>query len=244
MTELQQAIIVAYRETVAERYSIDYLRQNTHYDEVSDEDINAMREFFLEHVYPDPANRENLESALHALGGILKSPRKLWLLLGANPFGKLGGMLPSAMRAGLRTFDAFVKIRRLERRLDEEARKQKVGLDQVTDRSTFLKLVRKMPPREIVKFRRDGIALLESLADSQLLVATIDIMDASMKIMDDHKDVFDEQEREGIATGYRLLTGAHALFETLRPEQVATIVKGIELIESGWFEDVLEGKIQ
>lgn len=239
MTELQKIIIERYRETVAERYSLEYLRRFSEYERIPDHDIEAMREFFLQHVYPDPEHRENLEQALQALGDVLKSPRKLWHLLGASPFSKLGGKLPAALKAGLKTFEAFLKIRKLERKLDEEARSRDLTAADLDDRELFLELIRTIPEKEIEKFRRDGTALLETLADNQLLEVTLDIMNDSMEIMDEHDDVFAENERRGIATGYSILDGAYQLFQKLRPEEIPVIVAGIDAIEKQWFANLL-----
>ncbi len=241
MNSLQRAIIVSYRRTVSDRYSIDTLAQIPVSREIPADQVRAMREFFLAYVYPEPDERTNLEEAFQSLGDVLTSPRKLWLLLGANPLRRLGGVLPTALKAGLHTFDAFLKIRKLERRLDELARQRGLTPEQVLDPSIFLGLIREMPVKEINRFRRDGTALLETLADSRLLSVTLEIMDDSIKIMDEHVDVFSEQERRGIALGRAILKGAHALFVELRPEQIPVIVAGIDSIEKTWFENVLTG---
>lgn len=113
--ELRHAVIEFYREEIRKRYLRTNMRRFDHFRDVSDDNIDQLRTFFLEHIYPPVKDRDTLDDAIHHMGAVIKSPRRLRPIMGAalTSMFKMGTSLPAALSAGNNTLDAYMKARRL-----------------------------------------------------------------------------------------------------------------------------------
>lgn len=241
---LRSAVITAYRQTLMERYSEDFVRRvpglEAQANGISDETIRALREFFLEHLYPTPQTRRKLDDAFDRMKDVITSPRRMFALLGTagRSLFKLGSMIPSAISAGMHTLEAVHEIRKLEGLMVGRAEAGGISAESVLEPDTFADLVRALPEKEIVHFRKEMNKLFKHLSNLKLLDATIEILEDSRERMKQRADLFTEAELAGISLGLEVMRSGVALFRSLTPDQVDAVHSGVNAIEVRWYESL------
>lgn len=235
---LKGAIIDTYREQLRLRYLIDNVRRFDEFKPISDKKIDALRDYFLECIYPPSDHRARLDDAFDRMGDIIRSPRRLLPLMSMafRTVWKLGARFPSAVSAGAHTLEAYLETRKLEAKLLEYAQKKKITPERVAERDWIIRMVAYVPEKEIVKFRTEVLKLFEHLSDVDLLAATVDIMANSKTLMESRPDLYDEQEMEGFGLGYEVLRRGLQLFQTMKESEFPAIIQGIEAVEIDWYD--------
>ena len=106
---LKYHLINKYRELIARRYddvikNIDKTGINLGRDVAIE-----IKDFFLENVYPEPAQRQKLDRAFAELRNFTTQPQLIWGLLGSLPMAlfQFGSQLPHAIRAGMTSLQAY-----------------------------------------------------------------------------------------------------------------------------------------
>lgn len=234
----KNAVIDAYRDHLSRRYTTENIYRFEDLRVFPEGKIKQIRDFFLTHLYPASAERKKLDEAFENLGKILRSPRKLMPLVGTafSSIWKLGSLIPAAISGGLSTLQMYLEIRRLETTMMKNW--QEKGLDPVmlSSEKEFAAIIAGISDSEVQRFRRDMIKLFDSLANTKLLTATVDILEHSMKVMRSKEGVYSEDEMVGINIGYDLLTGGLSLFLQLNPQEVHLLQSGVDRIEMDWID--------
>lgn len=239
---LRCALIDAYRKELRTRYQLKNVRRFEELDELSDDKIKALREYFLKHIYPPSKQRELLDDAFDHMGSVITSPRRLTPLMGAvfKSLWTIARMFPAAVRTGVSTLEAYLETRRLEKLMLQYAEEHEYTAEDLKVRENIVAMVAGLPEKEVMKFLREVIRLFQSLSNVKLLAAARDIMERSVDVMESRPDLYHENEIAGLQLGYGIIEGGVELFSELEPEEFPVIIKGIETIELDWYERILE----
>jgi hypothetical protein len=245
--ELKDAVILAYRKTLLERYQLDFLRQipGLKLEAINADLIHRMRSFFLEYLYPEPEKRRILDAAFDRLRDVMSSPRKIVALLGTagRSLFKLGSLIPAAMSAGLRTLEAVSDIRKLEGLITAGAQELSYKPAEIQQEAIFRQLIWRIPEKEIARFRRELNHLFVHLSNTELLTTTIEIMEDARNRMQEKSDLFSSAELSGVTHGLSIMHGGVDLFKELSVDQVKEVHEGINAIELFWYERIMAGQV-
>jgi len=239
---LRSALIDAYREELQNRYQLQNVRRFDEFGQLSDEKITALRNFFLDHIYPPSQKRELLDDAFDHMGAVITSPRRLKPLMGAvfKSLWTIARMFPAAVRTGVTTLEAYLETRRLEKLMLEYAEAHDFTPDDLDQHENIVAMVAGLPDGEVMKFLSEVIRLFKALSNVKLLAAARDIMDRSIEVMESRSDIYEEHEVAGLQLGREIIAGGVELFNQLEPDEFPIIIRGIETIELDWFERILE----
>jgi hypothetical protein len=240
--QLKTLIIQFYRKELELRYQLDNVRRFSTFKEVPDDTIARLRDYFLGHIYPPPRDRKKLDEAFDHLGRLLSSPKRLRPLVGTmfTSLWTLGRQLPAAISAGRSTFDAYAETRKLEQYMLKEARKQVLTVADSGDHHRMLSLIARIPEKHVHRLIKDIMSLFHSLTNIALLRTSHEIMQRCYDIMESRPEIYEEDEREGLRVGLRLLQGGLELFESMDARLFPVIIAGIEEVENDWYERVRE----
>lgn len=239
---LRNAVIQFYREELRERYQAMNVRRFTEFDVIDDRELGLLREYFLDHIYPSPKDRQKLDDAFDHLGLLLRSPKRMGPLVTTvlRSMWRLGRKLPAAASAGRSTFDAYIESRKLENYMLEQALAINLTAGETKDRRRMLLLITGIPEKHVRRLIRDILNLFHSLTQIELLRTSAEIMDHVHVIMESRPELYIERERDGLALGIEVLRGGLALFENMDPKAFPRIIRGIERVEFDWFDRVRE----
>ena len=237
---LKHAIIDVYREQMRLRYMPENCRRFKELKPISDEKLTSLRDYFLECIYPSSENRDKLDDAFDRMGDIIRSPRRLLPLMtiAFKSVWKLGTMFPSAVGAGRNTLEAYLETRKIESKLIEYARKNKLTPVQVHEHEPMVKMVANLPEEEMLKFRTEILKLFEHLSNVKLLEATVEIMDNSKALMESRPDLYHEEELAGFTLGHDVLTRGLGLFQSLKKSEFPIVIRSIEVVEIDWYDRI------
>lgn len=238
---LTHALVQAYWRELDARYRPPNVRRFPELDAIPPERIDRLRTFFLGYIYPPADRRPERDEAFLHFGAFMRSPRKLWPLLGqaAASVFKLGRMLGAALKAAYHTLEAYNESERLEAFMLETAEKSGYRAESFENPEAVRDLVRLIPERRIARFQAELIALFEALANVKLLKTTLEIMEGSLKVMQAQANLYSEAEFRGLNYGYGILKAGHDLFLEMGESQAALVLRGIALIERDWLENVM-----
>ena len=240
--ELERRVIAFYRDELLQRYAIAKLRDFEQFDGIPDVHLNALRDFFLEDVYPPFGKREELDDAFHHLSTLLRSPRRLRPLLRVtlSSAWHLGNRFPAVIAAGRHTVAAFEKTRGLEDKLIAAAHdlNQKRKLDNT--RNDMALVLAQVPEETVLDLVDNVVHLLTSLSDVGTLESMVQIIERCLRVMESKPQVYKEHERRGAALGLSIVRNGLALFERLDPEVFPEVIEGIRRVELDWYRGLVE----
>lgn len=225
-------IIIAYRKLIAERYQYEYLTE--HYDLPSSFDrvrVDRFRDYFLEHIYPEPQKRDELNDAFDSLDEYIKHPEKLLRLLveSAKLIFKHGRHLPKILGAGLKAMRSFKAANRFELQLVEQARRSK--LDPPFSSEQMNEFLKQLPKNELNAFVESSRALFETLHDRVLVKKIKDIVDYLIDRMKNQPKHFSDIEISGLILGRDIIVKGDQLFDELTEEEQHKIFEFVVKLE-------------
>jgi len=237
---LKHATIDVFREELRKRYLPENCRRFPELKPISDTKLAALRDYFLECIYPASSDRDRLDDAFDRMGDIIKSPKRLMPLMSMafKTVWKLGRMFPSAVSAGKNTLEAYLETRKLESTLMAYAKSHKLKPDDIAKREWIVRMVAALPEDEMTTFRNEILRLFHHLSNVKLLEATVEIMNNSKELMESRPDLYTEEEMAGFTLGHEVLRRGLQLFQSLKPSEFPVIIRGIELIEIDWYDRV------
>lgn len=239
-TTLEEAVIEFYRQEIHRRYQLDRMRQVEQFDDIPDAMLDALRDFFLERIYPSEEVRHELDAALDELRGLLHSPKRLTILLRSSltSIFRLGAHMPAAISAAIGALDALRKTRKLETHMMEVAHRLDLVPKDAADRRKMVRVIAGVPEKVVRDLIHDVVHLFEALSDVKMLSGLLRVMKRWLRAMEARPDLYNAEERRGVALALEVLQGGLDLFLHLKPRDFPLIIKGIETIELAWFESV------
>ncbi len=239
--QLKHAVLRFYREELCARYDLANVRRFKDFKDVSDSQITALRDFFMERIYPEPEERDQLDAAFDQLGHMLRSPKRMQPLMGAalTSLWRMGHRLPAAIGAGRATIDAYLKTRLLEGEMMAEAKRLKFKQKDFAARDRMIHLIIAVPEKQVLQLIQDILSLFHALSNVEMLHVAVQFMQECKKVMDTRTDLYTDDDREGVALGLALLEQGLALFLSVKKEQFPAIIEGIHQLELDWYQRVL-----
>lgn len=237
---LREVVLNFYREELRRRYQLINVRRFEEFSGVSDKEISELREFFLSQIYPELEQRDRFDEAFDRLGDMLRSPKKMSPLISAalTTLWRMGTKIPSAVAAGKAAIDAYSKTRDLEGTLIETAKKLKLKAKDSENRGKMVALVQAVPERQVLNLISDILDLFRALTNIEILKVSVAFMEQCGTVMRKRTDLYTEDDLDGFSMGLNLLKGGLALFLKLKPEDLKTIIAGIERIELDWYDRI------
>jgi len=240
--ELRHAVIDAYREQLSGRYTLDNIRRFDEFQEVGEDKVTALRDFFMNHIYPPAIHRDRLDAASDRVKAMLKSPRRLLPMIGLalGSMRKFGASLPSAAQTTRKTMEAFELTRALEGDMMHYCHENGITPEQLAEGSIMPEVIAHVPKEIVDEFREDVINLFGAMANATFLEPAIEIMERGIKVIESRPKVYDHNDLDGFQYGRELLIGCHTLHGELEPDDVPRILAGIRALELEWYERILE----
>ena len=213
-------IINKFRDMVNKRYQFDYLQTvfTDLPDSVNEDLIANIRTYFLDSIYPPATQRKALEEAFAGLGSYVRSPKKIWGLLGnmSSAIFKFGRQFPTALKAGMAGLTAFQGAKDFEAKMVNHALSQNVSMPMSDD--DFEKVMSQLPKREIDAFISDVKSLFKIMTNTKLISKTIMILDNVVGTMKKKSHVYPQKEVDGILLGKDILVKGYELFSQYEEE--------------------------
>ncbi len=226
--QLAVHLIDKYRESIKQRYDFGHLSEQFVLSSQLDEEvIEAMRNYFLECLYPTAEERRTVDIAFDSLRSFVRHPAKTWALLGnmAGAIFRFGTQFPQAIRAGVVSLESYLDAKHFENRLLKAALREQMSVP-LTDEQ-FEKCIADIPRKEIEIFTGHILSLFQSMANTLLLKKTIAIMEDVLSKIKKRKDIYSEEDVKGIELGINILRRGYELFkdypESLKMEVITTI---------------------
>ncbi len=237
--EILNGFIVGYRKMIEDRYQ--YNNINAKYDIPPSFDkkrVDLFREFFLEHIYPHPNTRQELNQAFDALDGYIKNPEKLLRILmdSASLIFKYGRHLPKILKAGLAALRSFRTATKFENRLVDKA--IELNLEPPYSSDHINQMFQAFTPSELDEFIKNSENLFENLHDRQLVQKTKEIVIHLIDKMKKRPAVYSTAEINGLEIGKEIITKGDALFDQLPSKDQRNIIKTVIQIERDALKDI------
>jgi len=228
-TDLKYHLINKYRELISRRYDEVIKHIDVAPVKLAPEVAKEIKEFFLAQVYPEAKQRQKLDAAFKELGNFVTNPSLVWGLLGSLPMAILqfGSHLPSAIKAGLKSLEAYTAASGFETAMLKAAEDHGYSVP-LTDEQ-FLECLKAIPESNLKKFIGETTVLFTVISDTTLLSKTILIMKDVVKRMKSKPKVYNQHQIDAIQLGLDLMENGYAL---LKPYDEATKKAIISFIAS------------
>ena len=244
MSITEDQIIIKFREMVTKRYHFEDLKKRFDLPEnISEAVIDDIRTYFLGSIYPPPVERRALEDAFGSLANYVKSPRKIWGLLGnmTKAVFKFGRQFPTALKAGLAGLDAFVGAQDFENKMAQTGSEANL-VDSISDED-FERTMASLPRKDIENFIKDVKSLFKIMTDTKLTSKTLEILDNVVETMRRKPNIYPKEEVDGILLGRSILEKGIDLFAQYNEETRALMVDTIYKNEI-WYTDQVFNKFK
>ncbi len=248
--QLETAIIEFYRDEIRQRYQLESLRLFSEFGTVPDKMLIALRDFFLESLYPPPPVRIRMDEAFDDLVLLLRSPARLTPLMGAalSSMFRLSFHLPAIVNTGLATIDAIRETRQLEACLMSVAETIRPELEAALAgkstapkyRRAMLKVIAGVPETNVRALIANVIRLFGALSDIKMLSGMVLLVEKCVVVMESRTDVYSDKDRESLKLCLDVLRQGHNLYLQLKPKDFPQLLKGINRVETTWYEGIAE----
>ncbi|MEM1217173.1 MAG: hypothetical protein AAGJ82_15870 [Bacteroidota bacterium] len=228
----KDALIIAYRQVIEERYQ--YANLSAKYDLPASFDearVNRFRHYFLAYIYPHPEQRRELDEAFASLDDYLKNPAKLMQLIvdSASLLFRFGRHLPKIMQAGIKALQSFRAASKFENQLIQQAA---VSTFQPPFSAADIdKLLLTLDQTAINDFIAHTEDLFGTLHDRPLVAKIIEIVTALIEKMKQKPEVYSAVQVRGLEVGREIIVQGDALFDQLtetEQDQVFAFVVQVE----------------
>lgn len=232
-TNISEEIIETLRFTVNERYQYTNIKNTVPPDPfITKDNIDKLRNFFLNYIYPDRTARRALNNAFDNLDKHFKNPKHLLDLLGSGltVAFKLGLSFPKALRAAMHTLESFKIASQFEEILYQTAKEKEIKIPvSVKD---FDMLIKSLPRNRVEEFIESSEDLFRMLTQIDLLKKGIDIIEDLVEKMKNKPEIYDQTDIDGITTGLNILMAGYELFKNMSEHEKNVIVNLVIAVES------------
>lgn len=237
--DLSNHLIEQYRSLVSKRYRYPLLKQEFGLPPtIGKGKVNAVREYFLMHIYPDSETREILNAAFDHLESHFKNPGHLIQLVGdaSGVLFKFGFQFPKALRAGMNALSSFKAATEFEKGLLQAAEAQQ--LTPPLSETQFLQLIAALPESKVRKFIANLDDLLSALTDVELMGKTVEILTELIAQMRKHPEVYSKIDVLGMEIGWNILNAGHKLFQQLPSSERRAMIELIIKAENHFIKEI------
>ena len=239
LANLEKIVSEFLRDSLAQRYSICNIRRYPGFNALSDAQIEALRIFGLEYIYPEWESHCFQRRAFKSLTALLAQPMRLQPLVAValHSLFQFGSQLPRAVEAGKDMVNAFEAVQELEQRLVSLL--HEVSPDNARTELSEMHTIISLVPREAYQsFVNNMVALMQLLADRALLDTGHNMLQNISAAMDKRADRYTEIEREGMRYALQVMEEGLALFAELDDAVVEEAIAAIPQIELDWYDSI------
>ncbi len=218
--EILDGIIIAYRQMIHDRYQYDYIKSNYDIpDTFTQEKLELLRTYFLDHIYPTPDKRKTLNEAFDSLNDYVRKPdRILKVMMDAGGLiFKFGFMLPKILNSGIKALQSFNTASKLESNLVKSAIQLEINPPYNSDNITTI--LTSLDKKDIEEFIEDTLALFEILHDRKLVSKVITIVNKLVNKMKQKPDLYSAKEIKGLELGREIITEGDLLYKKLNKQE-------------------------
>ena len=236
--DLKYHLINKYRELISMRYDKVIDNINNAPVQLAPEVARQIKVFFLEYIYPEPAQRRKLDAAFTELGHFVTNPTLVWGLLGSLPMAimQFGSHLPSAIRAGLKSLEAYTSASGFEASMLQAALDK--GYQEPLTDDQFLDCLRHIPETNLHKFITETTVLFTVISDTVLLSKTILIMKDVVNRMKSKPAIYNENQVQAIQLGLDLMERGYELLLPYDKETKHAIITFIADNEANFISEI------
>ena len=228
----RDALIIAYRQVLEERYQYENLQAKYELPASFDEArVAQFRAYFLDYIYPHPAQRKELDEAFASLDDYLKNPSKLMQLVvdSASLLFRFGRHLPKIMQAGIKALQSFRAASNFENKLIAQAVIS--AFQPPFSTPDIEKLLLTLDQAAMNDFIEHTEELFGTLHDRPLVAKIIEIVSALIKKMQKRPDVYSAAQIRGMEIGREIILKGDALFDQLTTEEQDQIFAFVVQVE-------------
>ncbi len=236
-------VILGYRKVINDRYQYDNINSKYKLPDSFDEaKVAAFRSYFLDYLYPAPAQREELNDAFQSLDNYIKNPEKLLRILmdSASLIFKYGRHLPKILRAGIRALRSFRTGVNFENKLVLQA--QSLDCQPPFNNEDINTFIGGLSPNEVEQFIENNEALFETVKDRVLVEKIKEIVEHLIAKMRERPNVYTAEEIKGLEIGRDIIVKGDALFDNLSETDQQLIFETVLKIERDVLEDIFANK--
>ncbi|MCW3124909.1 MAG: hypothetical protein JWO03_567 [Bacteroidetes bacterium] len=237
-SDLKYHLINKYRELISHRY--DTVIRNIDKAPVALKPAVAkdIKDFFLEHVYPEPAERRKLDAAFAELEKFVTTPSLVWGLIGSLPMAILqfGAHLPSAIKAGMKSLEAYTSAIGFESSMLQAAIDKGYTIP-LTDEQ-FIDCLKNIPREKLENFITEASVLFTVISNTTLLSKTILIMEDVIKRMKSKPNLYNEDQISAIRMGLDLMQKGYELLSPYDDETKHAIISFIATTEVNFIAEI------
>lgn len=237
--KVSQEIIIGYRKLVEERYQFNKLIKKYDLPEtVTEDDINNVRDYFLTYVYPDIAQRKELDEAFKTLDGYIKKPEKLLNIL-LDSFKLIfshGKHLPKIFGAGLQAMKSFRGATKFEKSLTQIAIDKKVKYPYSSKKINGL--IKELPYKEVQEFIKNTEAFFNIIYDKILVEKIKEVIAHIIAKMKKKPKLFTSTEIKGLELALETIEQGERILDTLSQEEQEILVEFVVKIEKQNLEEI------
>ncbi|PQJ78168.1 hypothetical protein [Polaribacter porphyrae] len=232
-------IIIGYRNVIEERYQYNTLKEKYDLPKTINKDIvNNIKTYFLTYVYPDVAQRNELNEAFKTLDDFIKHPEKLLNLV--LPSLKLifthGKHLPKIFNAGLKAMKSFRGATKFENALVKKAEKQNINPPYTIEKiNTFIQL---LPYQEIEEFMKNTETFFNIIHDKELVEKIKEIIIFLISKMKNKPKVFSKKEIKGLALALETISKGEEMLNKLTIKDQEILIDFILQIEKDNLDEI------
>ncbi len=239
--EIIEGIIEGYRSLIKDRYQYEYLQQTYNIPEsLTPLQIEELKSFFLDHIYPSYTQRQELNKAFDSLDGHIKSPSHMMKIIldSSSLLFKFGFKLPGILKAGIKALRSFRTASKFENLLVQAAVDKQ--LTPPYSKENIRSLMMTLPRQDIENFMEQGEQLFGILHNRKLVKNIIKIVTTLISTMKKRPGVYSVEEVNGFIIGKNIITQGNQLFENLNSEQQEVLLSKIVEIEKSEIRKIID----
>lgn len=241
---VRERVVAFFRHELEHRYRLTELGENEEIrredllDGLTQQDLDRIKDFFLDVMYPPPEERQRWDQALKTLGDMLTDPGNLVSLFPSVPRIALryGMVFPEALRAGRDVLRAYHTSTELEAELVAQIRAERPGAEASEIEAMTAEQLR-------------GAYAGVSLDKARRLVGEVRrvvehgkrrrLMEATREILSELKR-HSRSERRSQAVAYvvSVVTQVEEIAEQYREDQIEKLVRIAEIVENDYLDQV------
>ena len=232
-------VIIAYRKLIEQRYQYAAIKEQFEIPDSFDEARTDMvRDYFLMHIYPPPAKRQELEVAFQSLDNYIKHPEKLLRILldSGSLIFKYGRHLPKILTAGIKALKSFRSATSFEQKLVKTAEDSKLTPPYSTE--DMKQLVGSLSKKEVADFIEDSQDLFKTIQDRKLVKKILEIVNHLIVKMEKRPKVYSDVEVNALKIGRDIIQEGDLLFAQLSKSEQEQLLAVVLEIERSALEEV------
>ena len=231
-SQVLEGIVEGHRKIIFDRYDYDSVTKNFRIPPFFNKaQSDELRDFFMDHIYPDMDKRAELEEAFVHLDGFIKSPTKLFAILrdSVSIMFKFGRHLPKILNAALKAMKSFRSATLIEDKMTTIALRNQMSPPY--DEGQIKAILRQLPNQLLVNHQESIWPLYDILADRSLVSKILQVVSHLVNKMKEKPEVYSEAEIAGVMVGQDIISRAQELFSVYSDLEIKTLLHFVTKVE-------------